>query len=181
MKDEELHTLTQRIAAELSIINFPNLWRVRYPRQWYKTISTQGIWLFIHQDGKRLEIRADHPREMERAYNAPSITISATRTPEAIARDILQRIAEPARAYYAECLQRTQESKAKRATHAAILHKLEPFTRWKRTDTNGQRTEWTSERTRADIYSDHISEMRINNPTMAEAIQILKIIGDQRK
>ena len=104
MKDEELHTLIQRIAAELSIINFPNLWRVRYPRQWYKTISTSGIWLFIHQDGKRLEIRADHPREMERAYNAPSISISATRTPEAIARDILQRIAEPARAYYAECL-----------------------------------------------------------------------------
>jgi len=181
MKDKELHTLTRKIAAELSAADFPHLWRVRRNRrEWYEMIYTSGAWLYIRQDEKRLEIRADHPPEMERAYNAPSITISATRTPEAIARDILQRIANPARAYFAECLQRTQEAKTKRATHAALLHKMEPFRDWQRTDSNGQRTEWVSYkyRARADVYSDHVSTLKIDNPTEEELIKILTILGE---
>jgi len=179
MKDETLNTLMRKVAAELSAADFPHLWRVRPNRRdWYETLYTVGAWLYIHKDGQRIEICADHPPQMERAYNAPSITISATRTPEAIARDLLNRIIPDARAHFDKCLEITRKAKADRATHAELLHRLEPFTKWKRTDSNGHRTEWTSNRTRADVYTTHLSELRINSPTLEETIKIMEILGE---
>jgi len=113
MKDEALHTLMVQVAIELCAADFPHVWRCRRaPREWWETLSTDNAWLNIHRDGQRLEIRADHPSEMERAYNPPSITVSATRTTQAIARDIMQRLAQDARAHFHKCHEATQTAKA---------------------------------------------------------------------
>ncbi len=181
MKDEALNTLMRKIAAELSAADFPNLWRVRRNRrEWWETLTTSNAWIDAHRDGQRLEFRASFPPEMERVYNAPSITVSATRTPEAIARDLLHRLIPDARAHFAKCHEATRKAKADRATHAALLHMLEPFTNWKRTDSGGTRTEWRSNRTRADVYTSFVSELRINSPSNEEVIKILKILKDER-
>ena len=64
---------------------------------------------------------------------------------------------------------------------AAMLHKLQSFTTWKRTDSNGHRTEWQGNRARADIYTETISDLRISSPTMEETIKILQILSETRK
>jgi hypothetical protein len=179
MKDKDLHDLIIQVAIELSAADFPNIWRCRRaPREWWESLTTSDEWLNIHRDGQRLEISASHPKEMTSAYNAPSITVSATRTPQAIARDILSRLAPDARAHYAKCHEATRKAKEAREAHAATLHKLQNYCKWKRTDSNGQRTEWTAENVRADISNTRVYDLRISTPSIEQTIQILKILGE---
>jgi hypothetical protein len=185
MKNDQLLKLCREIAAELSAADFPHLWRVKrnHHDAWYQTLTTTGAFIDIQngRDKNRLNIQATRPREMFNAYNAPEITVSQDRTPEAIARDIATRLLPEAREYFKKCHTISKTEKERRATHAAMLHKLQSFTTWKRTDSNGHRTEWQGTRARADIYTETISELRISSPTMGETLKILQILSETRK
>lgn len=177
MRDELLHTLARALVIELSILDFPNIWKVnRNRREWYETITTRDAWIMIQRDGKRIHFSADHPREMERVYNAPSITVSADRTPEAIARDIRARLLTDAREHFQKCHAETLRKKARQETHTLLLHSLREFTTWKQTDSDKSRTQWRGDNARADVYSDHISELRIDSPTIEQTITILRYL-----
>jgi len=177
MHDENLHTLAINLAVEMSVIDFPNLWKLdRNRREWYEELTTRDAWLMMQRDGKRIHISADHPREMERVYNAPSITVSADRTPEAIARDIVTRLLPNARAYFQTCRAETIRVKERQQAHQLLLHSLKEFTTWKQTDSDKTRTQWRGNKARADVYSNFISELRIDSPTIEQTITILKIL-----
>jgi len=161
----------------MSVIDFPNLWKLdRNRREWYEELTTRDAWLMMQRDGKRIHISADHPREMERVYNAPSITVSADRTPEAIARDIVTRLLPNARAYFQTCRAETIRVKERQQAHQLLLHSLKEFTTWKQTDSDKTRTQWRGNKARADVYSNFISELRIDSPTIEQTITILKIL-----
>lgn len=185
MKNDQLLKLCREIAAELSAADFPHLWRVKRNKHdaWYQTLTTTDAFIDIQngRDKNRLCIQATRPQEMYNAYNAPEITVSEDRNPEAIARDIVGRLLPEAREYFKKCHTISRKEKEDRATHAAMLHKLQSFTTWKRTDSNGHRTEWQGNRARADIYTETISDLRISSPTMEETIKILQILSETRK
>jgi hypothetical protein len=178
MKDNALNQLSRSLAAELSAADFPHLWRVQRNsrRAWYETLTTSDAWLMLQRDGQRIIISADHPREMKRGGISERITVASDRTPEAIARDIRARLLPAAREYFRKCHEQTRKEKQRQITHALLLHRLQSFTRWQQTDSDGTRSSWCSKRTRADVYSDHISEMKIDSPSIEEAIQILTIL-----
>ena len=177
MRDENLIRLCKSLAVEMSVIDFPNLWKLdRNRREWYEELTTRDAWLMMQRDGKRIHISADHPREMERVYNAPSITVSADRTPEAIARDIVTRLLPNARAYFQTCRAETIRVKERQQAHQLLLHSLKEFTTWKQTDSDKTRTQWRGNKARADVYSNFISELRIDSPTIEQTITILKIL-----
>lgn len=176
---DTLHHIAQSLAAELSAADFPHFWRVvKHERgEWFQDLKTDDAWLCLqHAPNNRLAIIADKPKGMKTAGQAERITVASDRTPEAIARDIRARLLPNAREYFARCRDYTRKWKQDQDDHAQLLHMLAPFTTWKRTDSDGTRSEWQASRARADIYHDRIYSVKIENPTTDELLQILKLL-----
>jgi len=177
MPNKSLEQLTQALAVELSTADFPHLWRVaKGRRDWWQTLITTDAWLTLQLNNDRVTIASDRPREMKTASTAERITVAIDRKPEASARDIVNRLLPNAREYYARCREYTKTWRAEQQDHAELLHMLEPFTTWKRTDSDGTRTEWNATRAKADIYTDRIYSLTVDSPTTDEIIKILEIL-----
>ena len=180
--NNHLETIARSLAVELSTADFPHLWRILPGRrEWWQTLKTDDAWLTIQENGGRLIVASDRPRQMKSAGTAERITCSLDRTPQAIAQDIARRLLPNAREYFARCREYTQHWKKEQEDHAQILHMLEPFTKWKRTDSDGTRTDWHSARASADIYTDRIYTLKIDSPTTEEIRTILQILATTRK
>lgn len=177
MRDQALYQLARSLAAELSAADFPHLWRVqKNRREWWETLTTCDAWITLRREQNRISIHADHPREMKHSGEYERITVAADRKPEAIARDIANRLIPNARAYFRQCHEATRKDKEERANHAAILHALEPFKRWKNTESDGRRTSFYANRAQLDIYATKVYSLKIDSPTMEEVTQILALL-----
>jgi hypothetical protein len=182
MNNLHLLEIAKSLAVELSAADFPHLWRMTRSRgDWWQELKTDDAWLMIQENGGRLVIASDRPRQMKTAGNAERITCSLERTPQAIAQDITRRLLPNAREYFARCREYTRNWQKEQEDHTEILHMLEPFTQWKRTDSDGVRTEWRSARATADIYTDRAYWLKIADPTVDEILQILRILETTRK
>lgn len=182
MKPDELRALSMELAAELSAADFPNLWRIgKKSDAWYQQLTTRDAWLMLSVENSRVVVSADRPREMARAEYPEKITVDANRTPEAIAKDITRRLLPAARKHFQKCREATRKEKERKQAHTVLLNRLQQFTRWKNTHDEGKRTQWYSHRTKADLYSDEIYELRIEKPTIEEALQILAILEPQKE
>lgn len=182
MKD--LLSLSQEIAVELSILDTPHIWTARQnPGAWWTHLYTGDAWLHLNIDrsGKRLIVTASRPRELLTSGETESYTYAMTRTPEDMARAIARQNVPNARAHFAACLAWTRQNKERKRAHAETLHSLEPFARWKRTDSNGQRTDLQTETARLDVICERVNEIRINNPTLDQAMRILRMLEEPRR
>ena len=178
MRDENLIRLCKSLAVELSAADFPHIWkRARNRSNWYEELITDDAFLMLQfNNTKRLSIASDKPNAMRSAGSADRITVDPNRTPEAIARDIVTRLLPNARAYFQTCRAETIRVKERQQAHQLLLHSLKEFTTWKQTDSDKTRTQWRGNKARADVYSNFISELRIDSPTIEQTITILKIL-----
>lgn len=180
--NKHLLEIAKSLAVELSAADFPHLWRVvRGRRDWWQKLKTEDAWITIQENSGRLIVTSDRPRQMKTAGNSERITCSLDRPLQAIAQDITRRLLPNARDYFARCREYTRNWKKEQEDHAQILHILEPFTNWKRTDSDGTRTDWHSHRASADIYTDHIYTLKIDRPTTDEILKILRILETTQK
>jgi hypothetical protein len=107
------------------------------------------------------------------------ITCDASRSPEAIAQDILRRLWPEALEYWQTCekAQVKRDDEVKKV--GAMVETLQA---------HGMKcSTWTGSETQKDLYSDHVRlnlsssgiwEMKISNPTLEQSNKILEILGE---
>lgn len=175
---ELIHRLAAKVALELSIIDFPNVWRVKDNQSEYTIrIYTTGAWLFLRLDNGRLEICATSPAEMPSQYRRESISVNANRDPEAIAKDIHRRIVPAAQAEF--IAGRTQAKKTamqKRATAETVHRIARYFGGHKKHMHEDRSTTLYGSRARVQIDNGTIEELKTENLTTEEALKILEIL-----
>jgi hypothetical protein len=178
MRDPKIYHLAQRLTLELCLLDFPNIWRIKpYTGAWYEIIYTRDAFLMLHTHANnRAFIGATTPREMTRASNADSITVSLDRDPEAIARDVMHRLLPNARAHFATSRAYTRKEKDKKEQLNILLSRLKPFETWRNVHADNHRAQWYGKNdTRAEIYAERI-DLRIDNLNLESALKILKLL-----
>jgi hypothetical protein len=175
---ELLYKRAAKIALELSIIDFPNIWRVKDNQSHYTIrIYTAGAWLFIRIDGARLEICTTNPPEIPSQYSRDSITVNINRDPEAIAKDIYRRIVPSAQTAFIQGRAQARKENAQRRATAETVHKIARFFGGHKKHQHEDRyTDLYGSRAKAEIQDGKISELRLEKVTTAEAVKILEIL-----
>lgn len=169
------------IALELSILDFPNVWRVKDNQSEYTIrIYTQGAWLFIRIDNGRLEISTTNPAQMPSQYSRDSISVNANRDPEAIAKDIHRRIVESARIAFSQGrAQAKKEARQKQATAETVHRIARYFGGHKKHHHEDRYTDLYGNRARVQIQDGKIDELKTEEITTEEALKILEILYPQ--
>lgn len=175
---ELLHRLAAKVALELSIIDFPNVWRVKDNQSEYTIrIYTTGAWLFLRLDNGRIEICATSPAEMPSQYRRESISVNANRDQEAIAKDIHRRIVPAAQAeFIAGRAQAKKETTQKQATAETVHRIARYFGGHKKHQHEDRYTDLYGSRAKVEIQNGEIHELKTETITTEEALKILEIL-----
>jgi hypothetical protein len=170
----------RELAVELTILT-GELWTARpfsdepEDQRAYTDSATATLYFFTSWRDNRLSISASAPAGMREMKSGEKITCDPTRTPEAIARDIKNRLLPHARAHLTESraydLER-RKAEAKKNLRSNLIKKYCP------NETNGKfysnkKADHYRERVFAEITYNDLINIEIN-VSLTEALKLLK-------
>ena len=178
-------TLAAPLALELTILT-GELWRSsQEPGSVWTNIISPSACLTMrtgYDIKNRVEIRATAPRQIKSRSTGESITCSLDRSPEAIARDIINRLLPAARAYLTDSIQYDHEKRKETAitkTRERFIKKYLPE-EWRNYSnepaTFHRARDWKS--IRAQLTYENKVEIKINVDFM-KALEILKYLQEK--
>ncbi len=171
-----LAELTKELAVELTAI-CTEIFRAEIdPERWTTRLTSANACLTVSLDEshkqKRVKVWASTPQGIAPLSDYEVITLSADRTPAAMAQDIKRRLYDHAKEYLIECTTRQNETDKQNRKEELIRKLLKPYLphegMYKKLYSNDAPS------IRAEIRSTYI-EMKID-ATPTQAIKILKLL-----
>jgi hypothetical protein len=170
--------LCKSLAVEMTA-RTGELWRVIEDAERWTHIESPSACLQLRDDWRthRLAIHATAPSRMREMTTGETITADPTRTPEAIARDICNRLLNHARAHLAESKaydrEKMLEANAKKLRESMIKRYCPEQYNGK--FASGKKADLYRERVWAELTYNNLVNIEIN-VTMGEALKLLKLL-----
>lgn len=171
----DIKQISKVLAVEMTA-RTGELWRSRHKvGRYWSEIYSPSAWLML-SDGRnnRLEIQSTRPQQMVWATTGEKITVDSSRTPEAIARDIENRLLKNARHVWSASRTETKIYNNKKNNTLATVHLFRKYISSK--NINGTSADLHTKTARIRINENKVSDLDIRYITNEQAIQIMKIL-----
>jgi hypothetical protein len=151
--------------------------------------NNRDAFIYVSQEWNkpdRLTFSSSAPKNLINAGKTETITAAKNRRPEAIARDILNRLLESCREKYYTCQRATQQRELRQRNTAAMIETLKPFVDWTRTDHEKTCAEMSTTYFRGyphahiKIHYGEYIEIKTDNLTLDQSRRILAIITEAK-